>query len=257
MNLVDTIVESFNRAVADLVAAIPTIIGALFILLVGWIVGRIVGGIVTAALARTGADGQIQRHAGTVYGAAAEDTPPSQFFGLLVKWLIYILFFIAAANFLGWTQVSSFLNEFLAWLPSLVIAVVIIVAGPIIGRILRRTIEASSMGMGLGDPKLLGRVAEIGVIAAAVIIALYQVGIASDLIFVLFVGVVAALALALGLAFGLGGREVAGEVARDWYERSKGIDLAAAIDTSPTPPPPPPASPMIEPPPADEAAPSM
>ena len=74
---------------------------------------------------------------------------------------------------------------------------------------------------------MLGRIAEIAVIAFAVLIAINQVGIATDLVNILFIGIVAALALALGLAFGLGGREVAGQVTQDWYDRSKEVSARA------------------------------
>ncbi len=89
---------------------------------------------------------------------------------------------------------------------------------------------------------MLGRIAEIAVIAFAVLIAVNQVGIATDLVNILFIGIVAALALALGLAFGLGGREVAGQVTQDWYDRSKEVSARAqaqmAKGSSTTPPTP-------------------
>jgi len=220
MNLADTLSESFNKAVADLVNALPTIIGALLILLVGWIVGRIVGGIVAGLLTRARFDELFSRYAGSIYGDAPGQTRPSQYVGALARWLIYLVFFLSAANFLGWTQVSLLINDFLAWLPNLVVAVIIVIAAPVIGRILRTAIEASGDGLGLTNAPLLGRIAELAVVAFAVVIALYQVGIASDLVNILFVGMVGGMALAFGLAFGLGGRAVAEEISRNWYERS-------------------------------------
>ena len=101
---------------------------------------------------------------------------------------------------------SLLINDFLAWLPNLIVAVIIVLAAPVLGRIVRRAIEASGGGIGLSNTGLLGRVAEFTVIAFGVILALYQVGIASELVNILFIGVVLAMALAFGLAFGLGGR---------------------------------------------------
>jgi hypothetical protein len=77
MNLLDTLAESFNRAIASLVDAIPTVLGALVILLVGWLVGRLVGGIVTSLLGRANADQWFSRFAGTVYGDASGAIAPS------------------------------------------------------------------------------------------------------------------------------------------------------------------------------------
>ncbi|MCJ7711535.1 MAG: hypothetical protein MUQ32_11980 [Chloroflexi bacterium] len=227
MNLVDTLSDAFNKAAADIVNAIPTVIGALLILVIGWIVGRLVGGIVTRLLSRANADAMFSRYAGSTYGEAPGANRPSQYLGILAKWLIYLVFFLSAANFLGWSQVSVLINTFLAWLPNLIVAVIIVLAAPVLGRILRTAIEASGEGMGLSNTALLGRFAEFAVIAFGVIVALYQVGIASDLVNILFIGLVGAMALAFGLAFGLGGRSVAEEVSKDWYKRSR--QMAAKI----------------------------
>ncbi len=238
MNLVDTLTQSFNDAMGALVAAIPTLIGALVILLIGWIVGRFVGGVVTNLLSRADADKWFSKYAGGVYGSNTNAMAPTRLIGTLARWLIYLVFFIAAANYLGWPQVSALLNDFIAWLPNLVAAVVIVIAAPVLGQILRTTIEASSQGLGSGSAAILGRLVQIGVIVFGVMAALYQVGIASDLINTLFLGIVAATALALGLAFGLGGRDVAGDITRAAYEatRSANIPDAAARPAS-TPPP--------------------
>jgi hypothetical protein len=239
MNLLDTLAESFNRAIASLVDAIPTVLGALVILLVGWLVGRLVGGIVTSLLGRANADHWFSRYAGTVYGDATGAIAPSKLLGTLAKWFIYLVFFIAAANFLGWAQVSLLLNDFIAWLPNLVVAIIILVVAPVIGRLLRIAIMASSRGMGMGSAALLGRLAEFAVIAFAVIVALYQVGIASDLIATLFTGLVLALALAFGLAFGLGGRDVAADITKAMYETSKTASKAVSASAEANTPPPP------------------
>jgi hypothetical protein len=229
MNLVDTLAESFNRSIATLVEAIPTILGAILVLVVGLIVGRLVGRVVTTLLERVNTDRWFQRYAGDVYGQTTGTLRPSRVIGLLAKWLIYVVFFIAAANFLNWPQVSTLLNEFLTWLPNLVVAVVILIAAPVLGRLLRGAIASSSGGMGLTNATILGRIAEIAVIAFAVIIALHQVGIASDLVSTLFAGLVAALALAFGLAFGLGGRDVAAEITRAAYDRSRAVSERPSV----------------------------
>ena len=206
MNLVDTLTQAFNDALADVVNAIPTVIGALLILLIGLIVGRIdrrhrdrhpdpgQGGCRVRAIHQPPLPGETP-------GAAR----PSEYIGTLAKWLIYLVFFLSAANFLGWSQVSLLYQR----LPG-------VAAEPDRGGhhrarrarpradYVRRAIEASGGGIGLSNTGLLGRVAEFTVIAFGVILALYQVGIASELVNILFIGVVLAMALAFGLAFGLG-----------------------------------------------------
>ncbi|HYI23377.1 MAG TPA: hypothetical protein VEX62_12180 [Candidatus Limnocylindrales bacterium] len=243
MNLGDTLVAAFNEVVNDLVTALPAIIGALIILLIGYIVAKVVSGIVRRVVDRAGADRAFAQRGADVYGNSATAIKPSTAAASVVFWIIMLVFIIAAANFLGWPQVSQLINDFLAWLPNLIVAVIILIAAPVVGRIVRRAIEGGSSQLGMGNGQMLGRVAEIAVIAFAVLIAVNQVGIATDLVNILFIGVVAALAIAIGLSFGLGGREVAAQVTQDWYTRSKEVSARAAAQmekgstTEPTRPP--------------------
>lgn len=237
MNLGDTLSASFNQVVNDLVTALPAVIGAVIILLVGYVVARVVSGIVRGLLQRAGADKAFAERGQQVYGARATSFKLSSLAGTIVFWVIMIVFLIAAANFLGWPQVSDLLNDFIGWLPNLIVAVIILIAAPVVARVVRGAVETGSAQMGLSSGGTLGRVAEIGIIAFAVLIAINQVGIASDLVNILFIGLVAAMALAFGLAFGLGGRDVAGQVAQDWYDRSKGVaDKAQRTAKSAAPP---------------------
>jgi hypothetical protein len=238
MNLVDTLTQSFNDAMGSLVAAIPTLIGAIVILLVGWAIGRFVGGIVIALLTRANADQWFNKYAGSVYGTNTTAMAPTRLLGGLARWFIYLVFFIAAANYLGWPQVSLLLNEFIAWLPNLVAAIVIVIAAPVLGQVLRTTVEASSQGLGTGSAAVLGRLVQVGVIVFGVMAALYQVGIASDLINTLFLGIVAATALALGLSFGLGGRDVAADITRSAYNATQAAGAPSAASRPASTPPP-------------------
>lgn len=232
-----TLSTSFNQVINDLLTALPDIIGALLILLVGYILARVLRGIVSVLLERVGADRAFARHGGDVYGSASSAVVPSNVGGLVVFWVVLLIFFIAAANFLGWPQVSNLLNGFVGWLPNLLVAVIIVVAAPIFGRLLRRAIETGAAQTGFGNGGLLGRVAEVAVIAFGIVVALNQVGIASDLVNILFIGVVAALALGFGLAFGLGGRSVAERLTQDWYEKSREVAARAQASTEPETPP--------------------
>jgi hypothetical protein len=119
------------------------------------------------------------------------------------------------------------------------VAAVILLVAPLLGRFVRGLIEVGAGQMGFTNARLLGRIAEVAIVAFAVLIAINQLGIAADLINILFVGIVAALALAFGLAFGLGGREVASEITRDWYAGvaaagDKVREAAAAMEDEPS-----------------------
>jgi len=86
---------------------------------------------------------------------------------------------------------------------------------------LARIVRGAAKEAGLGSPDLLANIARIAVWAFAIIIAVDQIGVATTIVNTLFMGLVGALALALGLAFGLGGRETAGQIVSTWYEKGK------------------------------------
>lgn len=213
----DAIFLSLTNALNSFLAAIPLIIGALVIIVIGWIIAGIVARIVTGLLRRAGADRLFAEHGGDVYGEQSRKVQPSVVAGELVKWLVRIIFLVAAANVLGLTQVSSLLNQVLLWIPNLIVAAIILLVAPILARFVRGAIEVGAGQMGFTNGRLLGRIAEVAIVAFAVIIAINQIGIATNLVDTLFIGVVAAFALAFGLAFGLGGRDVAAQLTQDWY----------------------------------------
>ncbi len=217
----DAIFLAVSNALNTFLAAIPQIIGALLIILIGWIIAGIVARIVSELLRRAGADRLFAQHGVAVYGSQSRDVKPSTIVGELVKWLIRIVFLVAAANVLGMPEVSNLLNQVLLWIPNLIVAAVILLLAPVIARFVRTAIEVGAGEMGFTNATLLGRIAEVAIVAFAVIIAINQIGIAANLVNILFIGLVGGLALAFGLAFGLGGREVAAEITRDWYSSTQ------------------------------------
>jgi hypothetical protein len=217
----DAVFLSLSNALNSFLAAVPLVIGAVIIIVIGWIIAGVLARLVTEVLRRAGADRLFAEHGGQVYGPRSREIKPSIVAGELVKWLVRLVFLVAAANVLGLTQVSELLNDVLLWIPNLIVAAIILLVAPLLARFVRGAIEVGAGQMGFTNAPLLGRIAEIAIIAFAVIIAINQIGIAANLVNTLFVGLVAALALAFGLAFGLGGRDVAAQLTQSWYEQSQ------------------------------------
>jgi hypothetical protein len=217
----DAIFLSVTNALNTFLAAIPSILGAIIIVIIGWFLSGIAARLVTRALKAAGADRVFAQHGQGVYPEGAMRYQPSMIGGEVVRWLIRFVFLIAAANVLGLPQVSLLLNQVLLWIPNLIVAAVILLLAPVLARFVRGAIEVGAGQMGFTNASLLGRIAQYAIIAFAVIIAINQVGIAANLVNTLFVGLVAALALAFGLAFGLGGRDVAADLTRGWYQSSQ------------------------------------
>ena len=217
----DAIFLSLSNALNAFLNAIPAVLGAIVILIIGWILSGILARIATGALKRANVDRVFAEHGGAVYGQQARQFQPSTVAGEVVKWAVRLVFLVAAANALGMPQVSELLNQVLLWIPNLIVALVILLVAPLLARFVGGAIETGAGSMGFTNARLLGQIAQWAIIAFAVVIAINQVGIAANLVNTLFIGLVAALALAFGLAFGLGGREVAAEMTRSWYDSSK------------------------------------
>ena len=230
----DSVFLALSNALNTFLAAIPQLIGALLIIIIGWLVAGALARVTTEVLRRAGADRLFAEHGGAVYGAQSTRIKPSLVAGELVKWLIRIIFLVAAANVLGMTQISLLLNQILLWIPNLIVAAVILLLAPLLARFVRGAIEVGAGEMGFTNAPLLGRIAEIAIVAFAVIVAINQVGIAANLINILFVGLVGAVSLAFGLAFGLGGRDVAARITEQWYESSRAT--AARVANEPDAP---------------------
>src|SRR5918999_4211913 len=217
----DAVFASVSNALNTFLSAIPQVIGALLIIIIGWLIASAIAGLVTRLLRRAGADRLMATHGSSVYGQRSAQFKPSTIVGEIVKWIIRFVFLVAAANVLGMTQVSELLNQVLLWIPNLLVAAIILLVAPLLARFVRGAIEVGAGQMGFSNARLLGRIAEIAIVAFAVIVAINQIGIAANLVNTLFIGVVAAVALAFGLAFGLGGRDVAAQLTQRWYEQSQ------------------------------------
>lgn len=194
-----------------LVSILPDLIGALIIILIGFIVAPILGGIVKKVIDIFKID-QLSERMGLkeMVRGYSPNFSVSLIIGKLVKWFFILAFIMAAADVLGWTRVTSFLNEIIFYIPQVLIAVIILVFGVIAGNFFEAIVTKSLRGANapVGRPELLGQLTKWALMIFAALAALIQLGIAPSLIQILFAGIV----LALALAFGLGGRKKAEEM---------------------------------------------
>jgi len=205
----DVIVASFQQSWTAVAAFLPSLLGAIIVFLIGWIVAVAVGSVVEQVIKSLQVDSLLRRlevekaleRGGLHLNAGA-------FIGSLVKWFIIIVFLLAAANILQLTQVSEFLAQVLAYLPNVVVSALIIVIAAKIADVVERAARGSVEAAGLNGA-IIGVMARWAIWIFAVAAALQQLGVAVVLIQTLITGLVAMLALAFGLAFGLGGKEAA------------------------------------------------
>jgi flagellar biosynthesis protein FliQ len=219
----DAVMLSITAALVTFLSFLPAIIGAIIILVVGWIIAGILGRVVTMVLEKVGFERAAARTGVSdfMHRAGVQDARASRVIGELVKWFILLLFLEAAAEAVHLTAVTQILNQIVLFIPNLIVALIVLMIGALIARFVSDLVRGSAAEMGFGSPNLFASIARVAIMAFAVIIAVNQIGIAATLINTLFGGLVLALALALGLAFGLGGRETAAQMWQRWYERGK------------------------------------
>jgi MFS family permease len=216
------IVTSIALALAMIVGAIPRIIGFLIILIIGWIVAGIIGGIV-AAILRAVRFNDLSTRAGFtnfVRNMGIRNDPASVLADV-AKWFVRLIVLVVAFDALGLPAVSNIFSQILAWLPNLAVALVVLIIGGLIANFVGDLVRGSTATAGLGNPDFLSGLARVLVWGFTIVVAVNQIGIATALVNTLFIAFMGALALAVGLAFGLGGRETAAQLWQGWYERSR------------------------------------
>lgn len=216
------IMASLATAMAVFFSAIPKIIGFAVIVIVGWLLSSLVEkGI--AALLRAVRFNDLAERSGLAkfVSKMGTQTDAAGVIGLVAKWFIRLIALVVAFDALGLPAVSEVLRQLLLWLPNVVVALVVLVIGGLAASALSNVVRGAASEGGLGNPDFLAKVASALVWAFAIVVAVNQIGIATALVNTLFMAVVGAVALALGLSFGLGGRETAAEIVRTWYSRGK------------------------------------
>lgn len=218
----DAFANSFREAMAGLAAAIPNLLGFLLIVLIGWIVASLLSSAV-GALLRAVRFNELANRAGlsTFVNNMGLRTDPAGFVALITRWLVWLVTFVVAFDALGLPAVSNILQQMLAWLPNLIVALVLLVIGGLVAGVVANLVRGATATARLGDPNLLASIAQIAVWAFAIVAAINQLGIAPTLVNTLLIATVGSVALALGLAFGLGGRDTAGQMVQRWYQRSQ------------------------------------
>ncbi len=223
-NFAQALLLSTTAALMTFLSFIPALIGALLLLLVGWLLSDAVARLVSTVLRRLGFDTVAQRTGATNFIAltGARDPSASRIMGELARWFIRLIFIELAAEALHLQAVVTLINQIVLFLPNLAVALIVIMVGALIANFVAALVSGSAGEVGFRNPNLLAWLARAAILTLAVIIALSQIGVAAAIVDTLFIGLVGAAALAVGLAFGLGGQEVAGQMWQHWYKTGQG-----------------------------------
>lgn len=213
MEAVSATVSSF---LASLGGYLPQFIAGLVLLLIGLAVAAILKEIVIRFLAFLKVEDWFSSVTGWFNKIKSDRTVGGKvwikFLAELIRWTVVILFLVPAAEAWGLPRVSELLNQFLFYVPNVFVAIVIAFVGIVVASLVADVVKNTSQGLGGTSSNLLSTIAKYALYFFTALVVLNQLGVAADLIRILFTGIVAMLALAGGLAFGLGGKDSAGKV---------------------------------------------
>jgi hypothetical protein len=216
--LVASIRDSIDRGFSVFFAWLPHVLGFLAVLLIGYFVAKIVGGIVDRVTRRAGLDRVLHNQAGGTYIQRVIQRP-SRLLGQIAFWAVWLTALSLAVSVLGVNALENFVAAIWAYLPNVLAAVAIfLVAGAIatgVAALVRRTLGETATG------KIVATAAPILVMAIATFMILDQLKVAHNIVVITYAALMGAIALGAALAFGLGGRDVAREVLQGAYARSQ------------------------------------
>jgi len=193
------------------ISFVPGLVGAIILFIIGWILGSIIGKAVAQVIDALKVN-KLFESAGahTFMEKAGLRLNVGGFVGAVVKWFIIVVFLMASLQIIGLTQVNDFLREaVLYYLPKVVVASLVLVIATVIADAMQKLVYASAKAVNVRSAHMLGSITRYAIWVFAFIIALSELGIATAFMQILFTGFIAALAIALGLSFGLGGRDAA------------------------------------------------
>ena len=211
------ITQPASAMLTDMLTAIPRIFAALMILVITYIVARIVASLVTSILTAIGFD-TIPARLGLHMVVEEGQRTPSQFAGYLVLVVIMLLAAMEASQVLGFTLLATMLEQVITFVGQVVMGLIIIAIGLYLANLARRWIMAS----GVENARLLSILAQVAILVLAGAMGLRQMGFASEIINLAFALLIGAVAVAVAIAFGLGGRDVAGRELESWVDSNKG-----------------------------------
>ena len=217
-DITSTLTASFNSAFYGVVNFIPKFLAGLIILLIGIIIASIVKQIIVSLFKTIKLEALLKR-----YGVPQmqQEFTWTNIMSEIVRWFIIIVFLIPTADVWGLPRIITVLNEFLTYIPNVFVAAVIAMVGFVFARLSHDIVLASIKGVDSQTATTIASVAKWSINVFVILAVLSQLGVATDLIRILFTGLVAGLAIAGGIAFGLGGQGTAKDIVEGLRKKLK------------------------------------
>ncbi|MGZ3665573.1 MAG: mechanosensitive ion channel family protein, partial [Ktedonobacterales bacterium] len=208
---------AFMNLLSEVILFIPRLVTFLLILLVGYIVARVVRTLLAKGLRALHFD-NIADRAGVTRALELAGTrmDAAEVLGVVAFWWIFLVFAEIAVSSLGLTEITAFVNSVLAYLPNIFVAILILIIGALLANVVAGLVRGAAGGAGLSTASLMAEVARWAILIFAFLAALTQLNVAQNMIFILAAGIIGMLAIAGGLALGLGGADTARGLIAGW-----------------------------------------
>lgn len=213
MEITDLIQAPLMDLWNSLLLFIPSLLGAIIIFILGVVIAGVLSKVVEQLVKFLRIDDMAEKlDIKAQFDRAGIKLDIGRLFGWIVKWFFIVVALIAATDILGWDQVTDYLKQVVLFIPNVIVAVIILLAGILLGNFVQRVVKSTVEAAKLESAGFLSGLSKWAILAFSFMAALVQLQIAPDLIRTLFTGLVFMIALAGGLAFGLGGKEHAARV---------------------------------------------
>jgi Conserved TM helix len=212
--------DSLQRGLDEFVAFLPRLVGFLIILLIGWLIARAVKALLVKGLQAVGIDRALASgSAGPYVERVMPDARPSEIIGTIVFWFLFLGAFAIAVSQLGIEALDNFVQAIVAYLPNVVVAILIfVIAGAVaaaVSGLVSRTLGDTPTG------KIAATAAPVLIMGIATFMILDQLNIAPAIVEITYIALLGSVALGMAIAFGLGGRDVAGRLLEDAYRQGR------------------------------------
>jgi len=224
LSWIDVTIQALQSLWQGFLSFIPVLLGAVIVFIIGWFFSVGVGKLVAEVLKKLKFN-QIFEKGGwkNALEKAEIKVDASAFVGAVVKWVLIVVFLLAAVEILGLVQFAIFLKGVLGYLPNVIVAVLIFVVTVIVVDIVEKIVRAAVEGIKVGSGQIVSAVVKWSIWVFAILAILTQLRFeAADWIFELIKMVFMGIVLIAVVAFGLGGKDMAAEILQDLRKKLKG-----------------------------------
>ncbi|MBU1888192.1 MAG: hypothetical protein KKB46_03250 [Candidatus Omnitrophica bacterium] len=214
------VMEPVTAMLARVAGFLPTLIGVLVILIVGWITAGFLKNVMVRLLKLIQLDTASEKSGlGDVLRRGGIRHTLSELIGVLIYWLIMLLVFMTSLNALGMTVAAALLDKVIMYIPNVIAAMFILALGIFFSSMIGTVVRTASSNAGIPQAKFLGQLTQIVIMIFAAVITLEQLNIASSILNFAINITLASIGLALAIAVGLGSKDIAGKLMQDFVTK--------------------------------------